>query len=43
MSVARTGLRLINPDTFFQNPTDIIANFVQSTGKDVIHLKLEAL
>ncbi|KAJ6551177.1 hypothetical protein B0H19DRAFT_1263865 [Mycena capillaripes] len=29
-----TGLRLIDPDTFFPNPASIIQNFVTSTGQD---------
>jgi hypothetical protein len=35
----RTGLRLINPDTFFSNPVDTINNFVQSTGTYCLDLK----
>ncbi|KAJ7216133.1 hypothetical protein C8J57DRAFT_1600106 [Mycena rebaudengoi] len=31
----RTGLRLINPDTFFTNPTDILHSYVQSTDNAV--------
>ncbi|KAJ7117094.1 hypothetical protein C8R44DRAFT_879603 [Mycena epipterygia] len=30
-----TGLRLINPDTFFANPIDVIQSFVQSTDNAV--------
>jgi hypothetical protein len=32
MCVERSGLRLINPDTFFADPKVTINNFVQSTG-----------